>query len=792
MKYKVSKIEIIKYLSAMAVISILLFAFFIFQNIIQYGDMTREYQNTDIYSSLNPQTYSFNDEEIIKQTFTSTENNFSSFSLKFNPDSFGGGGEITVSLYDSTQEHLIQTWEVNVKDFEIDNYQKFVLDPDLSGVQDKTFVICLQGRGLTDVLYASQNDSLNEGTLFVNEVEQSGDLAIKLETKDNVKITLVYGMVFCIFLGNFLTLLVWLWKKYQILGLQKRLVSFSRINWKHNILVIVSFFVLLLISLGIEMGWSHFARISNNGTAGFNEYRFAFIYVMLILAFLYVYFRKVFSVHTERLFFLTFLIIGALFVISIPAEAELSWDAAIHYWRAVSVSHALDGKANLAESWLYWHSGIGYTLPGEIEDLRIGQQNIQNLYNLGLETAINIPFLREISAVAYIPSAVGLAIGRLLQLPYCITYHLGAFMNMLLYVIVSFFAIKRLKSGKMILVVIAGTPVAFFLAAVYSYDTWITAFFILGTAYFIGCMQDGLVKKLDKWIMLLGFSLACAAKPVYFLAFLLFLLLPKNLFINEKECVNFKKVTISLALTYAAGMVLDLIWMILAFCISWIIISVIQRINSVLEKRQQLIIWPIIIAICLAIGIMGCYYILPNLVGTGDIRGGTEVNAAEQVKFILYHPIKYCKILMKYILTKYLAFNGQLQGLFNTFGYIGESGLQAVSFAFLWIVAFTDKRKEDRWRDYNVTRIVSFIICLLTIILMATALYIDFTPVANITIEGCQIRYVMPLMFMFFACVGSNNVFNRIKEATFNICIIGVSNLLLMMNLWQIVIQNYI
>ena len=115
----------------------------------------------------------------------------------------------------------------------------------------------------------------------------------------------------------------------------------------------------------------------------FNEYR-SFIFVAFIM-FIYLFVKmKAYIVQRPECVFITLLfIVGALYVIIMPAEAEISWDEAIHYWRAVGVSHALTGKTNIADSWVYWHSGIGYMLPNSIENLRIGQSSVQALYDSG-------------------------------------------------------------------------------------------------------------------------------------------------------------------------------------------------------------------------------------------------------------------------------------------------------------------------------------------------------------------------------------------------------------------------
>ena len=163
----------------------------------------------------------------------------------------------------------------------------------------------------------------------------------------------------------------------------------------------------------------------------------------------------------------------------------------------------------------------------------------------------------------------------------------------------------------------------------------------------------------------------------------------------------------------------------------------------------------------------------------------------KQVKFILSNPWKYTKILMKYLFTNYLYFGGAFKVIFGTFGYIGESSFQLISFGLLLIVAFTDKNAEDSWKEYNKVKIAMIVLVIIIIILIATALYISFTPVAFETINGCQPRYLIPLMFGFFALIGSNKWKNKLSLKIYNSAVMAMVAALLLANAWQVVVRLY-
>lgn len=107
------------------------------------------------------------------------------------------------------------------------------------------------------------------------------------------------------------------------------------------------------------------------------------------------------------------------------------------------------------------------------------------------------------------------------------------------------------------------------------------------------------------------------------------------------------------------------------------------------------------------------------------------------------------------------------------------------------IVAFTDKNAEDSWKEYNKVKIAMIVLVMMIIILIATALYISFTPVALETINGCQPRYLIPLMFGFFALIGSNKWKNKLSLKIYNSAAMAMVAALLLANAWQVVVRLY-
>ena len=104
---------------------------------------------------------------------------------------------------------------------------------------------------------------------------------------------------------------------------------------------------------------------------------------------------------------------------------------------------------------------------------------------------------------------------------------------------------------------------------------------------------------------------------------------------------------------------------------------------------------------------------------------------------------------------------------------------------------FTDKKKVDIWKGYNKVKAGVMIIDIGIVILIATALYVSFTPVRYESINGCQARYLLPLYAGIFMMIGSNKIENKMSEKLYNSGVIIANILILLLSAWQVVVRLY-
>lgn len=463
-------------------------------------------------------------------------------------------------------------------------------------------------------------------------------------------------------------------------------------------------------------------------------------YVSLFIGMIIVILLVVFSLKNkisekpEVVFLVICILISSYLVVTLPM-GSVSWDDETHYKRALGVSNILDEKVAYSE--------LKYTTPfienvTNAQAVSVEKIELNDLYDktsISIDTTLNL-----YNAICYIPSAFFMFVGRAIGIPAHSLFYMGRLGMVYMYVFLVYQAMKRLKSGKMILATIALIPTNLFLCASYSYDPWVTGFSMLGIACIVSELQQP--EKKMPWkevvIMLGSFLMVGSAKAIYFPLVALALFVGKNKFSTKKEYQRY--ITCVLGTMFA---------MILSF-------------------------------------------VLPMLISSGgnitDTRGGSDVNGMEQIKFILQNPIEYCQILFNF-LKGYLSVE-QSEGFMTFFAYIGYGVKFEVLLILLGIVAVTDKNEYDTKINYWY-KWGSFGIAIITVILVATSMYITFTPVGSQTINGCQSRYLMPVMFLVLIVAGSKNITNHINKTYYNLSIYGVTLYIICSCFWEKCVMLY-
>lgn len=424
-------------------------------------------------------------------------------------------------------------------------------------------------------------------------------------------------------------------------------------------------------------------------------------------------FRKTLGKKPEIIFVCLTLLMGGQMAFLFPDDANVTWDNAFHYQHAVNYS--MMGHVRFTEADLLAMKPESYmekSLEKRAEFIAQQDENVRN--GAKYVTGGCHLMLRE-WWMAF--NGLGLFLGRVLHLNYWMTWSLGRLTGLIAYVILGYFAIRRLRSGKMIAAAVLMIPQQIFQAANYTYDPGVTAFVVLGCAYFFAQWQEGdrKISGKDQTIMIASFFLGCQAKLIYFPVALIPLLLPKEKFASPRARRRFN-----------------------------------------------------ITVIC-SVALMILMFALPFVMGdgAGDDRGGEGVNAFGQVQYILTHPLEYASTLIHF-LGRYLHPN-EAYGFLTFFAYFGGTRDEVIYLIVMAAAAFLDRDETDEGLGREIGRraVIEFTL-LTTLVLVATSLYISFTEVGSNSIAGCQPRYLTPLIFPAMMALTSSRIRNKMNPALYH------------------------
>lgn len=443
-------------------------------------------------------------------------------------------------------------------------------------------------------------------------------------------------------------------------------------------------------------------------TAGeiFNIYRFLFICgVFLTLAAIAFFVRSV-DKKPEKLFLAIILIVGFVMIFA-SQFGHIAWDVETHYEWALNSSYI--GRAYKTEADRFVTTN---------QDLYWSKESaLDNKNNIEFINATNNYVVEEFSygkRLTHVPSGIFIALARFFGLNYYWIITLGRVPNLLIYAFACYFGMKKLKSGKMILAVLAFLPTNMFVATNFSYDYWLNGFSMLGIAYFVSEMQqpEKQISLKDNIIMCGAIAIACFPKQIYAPLLLIPFFLRK---------INFEKRKRYYAICVSAFVVL-------------LVLLALRSLSSVMSA--------------------------------GDLRGGSSVGPMQQVKFILGNPFTYAKTLLNF-LWSYLSI-GSAKDYICNMAYIGYGFGHGIMLSLMIFTAFTDKNKYDTNNKYTLVKGFNLLLLFGVAALVATALYVSFTAVGSDVIRGCQGRYLMPLLLPVMSIIGSEFINNTVNRKWYN------------------------
>lgn len=627
-----------------------------------------------------------------------------------------GGGRIEAELLDS-KGTLIGKTEVDLTGH-MDNYPASLwfgeLDESLYGQTLKIKMTFLDIDNELVTVYGSATD------IDKYEATLNGEGLGWNITMDGIKATVFVeysdfrNFFVCGFgiLAAYLALFKIKWKELRPLDTLKKWVNIVRENWKK-----------IVLTIGMILGCALIGNVAERYLSAESDYSNPYrAYAISIAVFIVVFaivFHKYIWKRVHIFFMALVMLIGSVYIMAQP-PTPVSHDEQLHYANTTYISWGATYNISVSDYYIY----SMYTQRAYYDIFQKGQREawVEEINTVdGQGELMSYTASTGLASIPYYLTAIVLYILRIFKFNFITRYLLGKFTNLFIYACCFGLSIKMLKGrGKLLMAMVGLIPTNILLASSYGYDWWVIAVVALGFAIFISELQTH--DKISTKKFALSTLVICAGmlpKAVYFPLLLPMMLLKKDRYENSKKC---RAITVIGALALVLSFILPLI------------ISVDSG----------------------------------AVAGGGDIRGGSDVNAAGQIAFILGNLGEYMKVLFGYM-KDYLNPDKSYAFLTGT-AYQGAGEYFTVCLIVLAVAAALDNSNETVFKGREPVAVFgSYLGVFGAVVVVITALYVAYTGVGSATVSGCQPRYLAPIVFPFLFFVGENKVAtsDEMKSKTF-------------------------
>lgn len=308
--------------------------------------------------------------------------------------------------------------------------------------------------------------------------------------------------------------------------------------------------------------------------------------------------------------------------------------------------------------------------------------------------------------IIYIPSAIGILIGRILQGSVADIFLMGRIFNLISYTLLVALIIKLLPYKKNVFLAILTIPMFLLFSATYSVDGIGTALVTLFVAYFFKMYADKENISLKDLIILLGiYTLVLSFKSMsyIFIGFLIFLL-------PLKDIIKKYKTKIPLLL--------------IGFIVVNVLVLLIQPKIHMSDNRYD------------------------------------NVSAVDQAKSVLHNPIVVLEVMKNQVESKMLNYTWLKD--FNAEAYLSEraNSVFFVMLIYYFYVAFKDDSKNFSLKE----KIIILTTFVLTFGFTSGILFVACAPVGVNYVVGYQTRYIFPIVALIMICLSNKNLKNENNE----------------------------
>lgn len=312
---------------------------------------------------------------------------------------------------------------------------------------------------------------------------------------------------------------------------------------------------------------------------------------------------------------------------------------------------------------------------------------------------MSIPNTAAYCPILYLPQAMGIEIGKILNQSPLMLMYLGRFFNLIFSTTIIYFAIKNLPVKKNLLFLYGLIPMLLYQSASLSADGFTNSICIFTITYFakLAISHKKSVEKREIIAMFLLVILVSLTKQVYFLITLLYFLIPKTKFKSKKHYI-----TIGVSLILVTALV-NLLW--------------------------------------------------AKISGTDPTTlNQTGVVPKDQIVFILAHPLLYIKIFIKTLSIETFSY---INSFIGVLGWLEVTLPKYIVISYVPMLIIATLNGKVKCFDFKQRKIMALIF-LATFVLIMTAIYVTWTSVGGQKVIGIQGRYFIPIVLLLLLAFDSD------------------------------------
>lgn len=323
----------------------------------------------------------------------------------------------------------------------------------------------------------------------------------------------------------------------------------------------------------------------------------------------------------------------------------------------------------------------------------------------------------------YIPGAIGIAIGKMLNINILFGIYLGKIFNYIIFLFMGYYIIKILPFGKMVGIIYMLLPMILCQSISLSADSIINIIMLFYIAYILSLLYKDKISKADK--------IMCVILPIL---------------ISVSKIAYLPLIGLNLLL--------------------------IKRQN--LTKKEKIIIIGVCYLICIVMALLWFVYSMTFTAApsTTQYLEAANVNTMEQIKLIITKPTIYIKAMLNTAFTFGQYYIDTFIG--SQLGWLDILVDRWIINSFLVLLLFSPFIEKNEQALNKKQKLWTLLIAIITIILIVTGLYITWSTVGGNLAQGIQGRYFIPVFILLFICLCMKENYIKIKNINIWIPIIVI------------------